>query len=145
MRFFGPPRRKRFTNKPWRRPIPAGVTGCALQQQPVTRHQFKYQLRDNGRMQTIQQLQTQLAELDKRIKAARRSERDAALTKVRDLVTSYALTAREVFGQGYSDRAKLFTVGAKYRDPVTGATWSGRGRAPSWIVGRDRAAFLIRE
>ncbi|RQQ18628.1 H-NS histone family protein [Burkholderia stagnalis] len=96
-------------------------------------------------MQTIQQLQTQLAELDKRIKAARRSERDAALTKVRDLVTSYALTAREVFGQGYSDRAKLFTVGAKYRDPVTDATWSGRGRAPSWIVGRDRAAFLIRE
>ncbi|MGZ2747933.1 H-NS histone family protein [Burkholderia stagnalis] len=96
-------------------------------------------------MQTIQQLQTQLAELDKRIKVARRSERDAALTKVRDLVTSYALTAREIFGQGYSDRAKLFTVGAKYRDPVTGATWSGRGRAPSWIVGRDRAAFLIRE
>ncbi|WP_411829055.1 H-NS family nucleoid-associated regulatory protein [Paraburkholderia kururiensis] len=32
---------------------------------------------------------------------------------------------------------------AKYRDPVSGATWSGRGRAPRWIAGRDRDAFEI--
>ncbi|RQR35867.1 MULTISPECIES: H-NS family nucleoid-associated regulatory protein [unclassified Burkholderia] len=93
----------------------------------------------------LQKLQAQLAELDRRIQAARRRERDAALVRVRRLVTNYALTAREIFGQGYNDRAKLFTVGAKYRDPATGATWSGRGRAPAWIAGRDRAAFLIRE
>lgn len=96
-------------------------------------------------MQHIQKLQAQLAELDQRIKAARCRERNVVLAQVRELVTSYALTAREIFGHGYSDRAKLFTVGVKYRDPVTGATWSGRGRAPAWIVGRDRAAFLIRE
>ncbi|NHV25453.1 H-NS family nucleoid-associated regulatory protein [Burkholderia sp. D-99] len=96
-------------------------------------------------MQHVQKLQAQLAELDRRIKVARRRERSAVLAQVRELVTSYALTAREVFGQGYSDRAKLFTVGVKYRDPVTGATWSGRGRVPAWLVGRDRAAFLIQE
>jgi len=33
---------------------------------------------------------------------------------------------------------------AKYRDPKTGATWSGRGRAPAWLAGtKSRAAFLI--
>ena len=106
---------------------------------------IKIQLRDNGRMHQVQTLQAQLAELDRRIKAARSRERNAVLAQVRELVTSYALTAREIFGQGYSDRAKLFTVGVKYRDPATGATWSGRGRAPAWIVGRDRTAFLIRE
>lgn len=90
-------------------------------------------------------LQAQLAELDQRIRAARRRERADALEQVRQIVVSYALTPREIFGQGYSDRAKLFTIGAKYRDPLTGATWSGRGRAPAWIAGRDRAAFLIRE
>ena len=95
-------------------------------------------------MHQVQTLQAQLAELDRRIKAARSRERNAVLAQVRELVTSYALTAREIFGQGYSDRAKLFTVGVKYRDPATGATWSGRGRAPAWIVGRDRTAFLIR-
>jgi len=33
---------------------------------------------------------------------------------------------------------------AKYRDPKSGATWSGRGPAPAWLVGaKDRAKFLI--
>jgi DNA-binding protein H-NS len=31
---------------------------------------------------------------------------------------------------------------AMYRDPKSGATWSGRGRAPSWL-GTDRSKFLI--
>jgi DNA-binding protein H-NS len=33
---------------------------------------------------------------------------------------------------------------ARYRDPVSGKTWSGFGKAPYWIAGaRDRTAFLI--
>jgi DNA-binding protein H-NS len=33
---------------------------------------------------------------------------------------------------------------ALYRDPETGATWSGRGRAPTWIANtKDRSKFLI--
>ncbi|MEM5340064.1 H-NS family nucleoid-associated regulatory protein [Paraburkholderia azotifigens] len=32
----------------------------------------------------------------------------------------------------------------KYRDPKSGATWSGRGRAPAWLSGaKDRSKFLI--
>nr|WP_325101144.1 H-NS family nucleoid-associated regulatory protein [Paraburkholderia kururiensis] len=31
----------------------------------------------------------------------------------------------------------------RYRDPVSGATWNGKGRAPGWIAGRDRDAFEI--
>ena len=32
----------------------------------------------------------------------------------------------------------------KYRDPKTGATWSGRGTAPAWLAGaKDRSKFLI--
>ncbi|WP_414144191.1 H-NS family nucleoid-associated regulatory protein [Burkholderia stagnalis] len=34
-------------------------------------------------------------------------------------------------------------VQPKYRDPQTGATWSGRGREPLWITGRSREQFLI--
>ncbi|WP_415868024.1 H-NS family nucleoid-associated regulatory protein [Burkholderia ubonensis] len=33
---------------------------------------------------------------------------------------------------------------AKYRDPASGAAWSGRGRESRWIAGRDRTMFLIR-
>jgi DNA-binding protein H-NS len=32
----------------------------------------------------------------------------------------------------------------KYRDPQSGATWSGRGKAPAWLASAaDRTAFLI--
>ncbi|WP_406868289.1 H-NS histone family protein [Paraburkholderia fungorum] len=35
---------------------------------------------------------------------------------------------------------------ALYRDPKSGATWSGRGRAPVWLASvRDRSRFLIVE
>jgi hypothetical protein len=31
-----------------------------------------------------------------------------------------------------------------YRDPKSGATWSGRGRAPAWLSGaKNRTRFLI--
>jgi DNA-binding protein H-NS len=33
---------------------------------------------------------------------------------------------------------------ALYQDPKSGATWSGRGRAPAWLAGaKDRSRFLI--
>src|ERR1700676_2051058 len=33
---------------------------------------------------------------------------------------------------------------AMYQDPTSGATWSGRGRAPAWIAeANDRSKFLI--
>ncbi|SOE92699.1 DNA-binding protein H-NS [Burkholderia sp. D7] len=35
---------------------------------------------------------------------------------------------------------------AMYRDPKSGSTWSGRGRAPAWLAGaKDRSKFLIGE
>ena len=34
-------------------------------------------------------------------------------------------------------------VAAKFRDPETGKTWSGRGREPIWIKGKNREEFKI--
>ncbi|MFM0523144.1 H-NS family nucleoid-associated regulatory protein [Caballeronia jiangsuensis] len=35
-------------------------------------------------------------------------------------------------------------LSAKYRDPKSGATWSGRGPAPKWLASaKDRSKFLI--
>ncbi|MDN7675400.1 H-NS histone family protein [Burkholderia oklahomensis] len=31
----------------------------------------------------------------------------------------------------------------KYRNPVTGQTWCGRGRTPKWMAGYAREDFLI--
>ncbi len=34
-------------------------------------------------------------------------------------------------------------VATKFRDPETGKTWSGRGREPTWIKGKNREEFKI--
>jgi DNA-binding protein H-NS len=51
-------------------------------------------------------------------------------------------------GRGRAAR-KPSKVAPKYRNPKTGETWSGRGRAARWIVeaekeGKSRDRFLIR-
>lgn len=49
-------------------------------------------------------------------------------------------TARTVAGKGQGKGS----LPAKYRDPKTGATWSGHARAPAWIANvKDRTKFLI--
>ena len=32
----------------------------------------------------------------------------------------------------------------EFFDPETGETWTGRGRAPRWLDGKDKEAFRIK-
>ena len=34
-------------------------------------------------------------------------------------------------------------VAAKFRNLETGATWSGRGREPNWLKGKNRDDFMV--
>lgn len=95
-------------------------------------------------MPTYQELLAQIAALQEQAEAARLAERDAMLAQVREFVTTYALTEREVFGRRRTVTERR-AVSPKYRDPKTGETWSGRGRAPAWIDGKNRDRFLIQE
>ena len=82
------------------------------------------------------------AELDAQIAAAQAEAKAKAVTEARALIQEHGLTAADVFpAQGKKPKG---SVGApKYRDPATGATWTGRGKPPNWINGKDRAPFLI--
>ena len=95
---------------------------------------------------SYKELLAQREALEQAIAQARQSEISSALSKVRELVAEYGLTTQDVFPgrAGKSTIAKSVSkVAAKYRDPATGQTWTGRGKAPKWIDGKDRAAFLI--
>ena len=61
------------------------------------------------------------------------------------MVEQYGLTAEDIFGRGRrATRQATAAPGApKYRDPESGSTWSGRGKPPGWIRGKDREQFLI--
>lgn len=101
--------------------------------------------------QSYKELLKQREALELAISQARQNEIAAAVAKVRELVAEYGLTAQDVFpgraGKGAANKggaSKVTSkVAAKYRDPATGQTWTGRGKAPKWIEGRDRTAFAI--
>jgi DNA-binding protein H-NS len=63
------------------------------------------------------------------------------------LGAEYGLTAQNVF-DGAKCGPKIVgavknPVAHNYRDPVTGQTWTGRGKTPKWIEGKDRTQFVI--
>jgi len=96
---------------------------------------------------TYQELLKQRDALTLQIEEARKREVADAVAKVRTLVTEYHLTAQDVFPSGRKVRARRDTgvkVAPKYRDSTTGQTWTGRGKAPKWIEGKDRTPFVIR-
>ncbi|MGU7773725.1 H-NS histone family protein [Burkholderia sp. MR1-5-21] len=90
---------------------------------------------------TYKELLAERRELEARIEAAMRSERDEALATIRELMTLYGITAGELATKRGSRKAA--PVAPKYRDPESGQTWTGRGKAPAWIAGQDRARFAI--
>ncbi|KAB7627430.1 H-NS histone family protein [Verminephrobacter eiseniae] len=103
-------------------------------------------------MTSYKELLMQREALEQQINEARRNELANAVSQVRALVAEYGLTARDIFptskflsgGRIPGARASRGTkVAPKYREPATGQTWTGRGKAPKWIQNEDRAKFAI--
>lgn len=84
------------------------------------------------------------AALENQIEAARQAELETVIQQVRQYVADYGLTLEDLGLKGKQGKKSTSKapVAPKYRDPKTGATWSGRGRAPAWI-GKNRDRFLI--
>lgn len=90
-------------------------------------------------MSSYADLLAQKKSLDAQIAQARKAESEQALQTVLQLVREFGFTAQQVFPWKPVPKK----VVAKYRDPDTGATWSGRGKPPQWIAGKERAPFVI--
>src|SRR6201996_6839789 len=87
-------------------------------------------------MSSLQELLAQKAEIDRQISDARRRERSEAVSKVRALMAEHGLTAADLVAKAAGPRTGSTSgrkVAAKYRDPSTGQTWTGRGLKPKWL------------
>lgn len=104
-------------------------------------------------MSIYRELLAQREALDKQIEEARREEVSSAVSKVKQLIAEYGLTAADCgFKMGPAAASPTLAnaripVAAKYRG-LNGETWSGRGKAPRWLTnleaqGRNRDEFLI--
>ncbi|MBZ5793902.1 H-NS histone family protein [Burkholderia contaminans] len=97
-------------------------------------------------MATYKELKAQAEALAEKAEAARRAEMQSTIDDIRAKVAEYGITEKDIFGarRGQSAKHAKAPTEAKYRDPKTGATWSGRGRAPAWIKdAKNRNRFLI--
>lgn len=94
-------------------------------------------------MATYKQLLAQQVELEAQLEQARQAEVGAAIAKIHELMEQCGLTVEDLGRRRRraANGAKS-PAPAKYLDPKTGATWSGRGRAPAWL-GKNRDRFLI--
>ncbi len=104
-------------------------------------------------MPTLHELLAQKAELEKQIVDAQREERAAAIAQIRALMSQYGLTLADIGARSSAPPPKRSAGGGakvppKYRDPATGATWSGRGLKPKWLEaalaeGRSLSDFAL--
>ncbi|WP_080433686.1 H-NS family nucleoid-associated regulatory protein [Burkholderia ubonensis] len=94
-------------------------------------------------MPTYQELLAQHDALEVQINASKAEARNTVLAEIRWLVSEFDIAEREIYGAMRSRRRER--PRAKYRDPKTRVTWSGRGRPPAWINGKDRNMFTIEQ
>jgi DNA-binding protein H-NS len=94
-------------------------------------------------MPSLKELLARHEALQEELEQARQQEADRALREIVAKMKEYKITLQELVGTKTHARMVPPAANAKYRDPVTGATWSGRGRVPQWIGDKNRDDFLI--
>jgi DNA-binding protein H-NS len=115
---------------------------------------------------SLSDLLAQKAALEKQIADFQKEKRGEAIAKVKAMMAEYGLTAADIAGSKAAAKAPAAApaapaaapakkskvagkkVAAKYRNPATGDTWSGRGLKPKWLVaamasGKTLADFTI--
>ena len=114
-------------------------------------------------MSALQNLQQEIIlaeakvnELREKLTQQKNSERLETIASIKALVKLHQLSANDLGLIGKKRTApnkiarvdKGTSVAPKYSDPVTGKTWAGRGRVPSWLAeylaaGNGKEAYLI--
>lgn len=94
-------------------------------------------------------------QLGKEIEKLRAQQRKEAISSIKADIKRFDIKPEEIFSSakpgrkrkaktaGKGRRKAASTVSPKYRDPETGKTWSGRGREPVWMRGKNRDDYLI--
>jgi DNA-binding protein H-NS len=114
-------------------------------------------------MATLESIQARIKKLQTQAEAMVAKGAQGALDQIRELMIKHGLTTEDIERRAKARRereraerlglksGKVKTASAakgklppKYRDPKTGATWSGHARPPAWIKDvKDRSKFLI--
>jgi len=97
-------------------------------------HQEHQEAAHDGEYERIMQ---QINELMARAEDLRHQQRNQALRSILEQMHKYGLTIKDIQSRKIgrpAKRSSATSVPPKYIDPATGATWTGRGRKPTWVI-----------
>jgi len=85
-----------------------------------------------------------IAALQQQAEAARKAALGEVIKDIKRLIAMHQLTAADL-GLNRTSKSnptasdKRAAVAPKYRDQATGQTWTGRGKAPTWLAAKMAA------
>ncbi|MCA8306871.1 H-NS histone family protein [Burkholderia seminalis] len=88
-------------------------------------------------MEKYLELINQQQQLHEKISETRRNDIEEILAGIVRTMLTYEISLEEI-KRALAEQCRSSTRPkrvAKYMDPVTGCTWSGRGRRPNWMKG----------
>lgn len=99
-------------------------------------------------MASYKELLSQIEQLKTEAEETRKLELSSAIAEIRQRMAELGISIEDLAGTGKRARRAGTPAAAKFRDPQSGQTWSGRGRTPRWLVeaesnGQSRDAFLV--
>lgn len=96
-------------------------------------------------MSTYKQIQDQIKQLQHQAEELRKKELGNAISQIKSIMAEYGITTADL-GMGTKKKSTRprAPLAPKYRNPTTGETWSGRGKAPKWIDQKNREKYLIK-
>lgn len=88
----------------------------------------------------------QIAKLQALAEAARNDEINSAIQKIKELMQLHGVSIDDLSSaRGAKTTKAKGSVAAQFKNPETDETWTGRGRAPRWLDGKDREQFRIKK
>ena len=92
-------------------------------------------------VRSLDEIDRALVALQQERELVLKNESKQALAQVKQIIAKFGFTAEQLFSE-----TKIRTqAAAKYKDPETDKTWSGRGREPKWFNSEEREKFLIKD
>lgn len=99
-------------------------------------------------MSSYKELQDQIAKLQAEAEKVRKQEIADVIVDIKKKMAEYGISLADLGGGKGRKKSGGGASPAKFRNPVTGETWTGKGRRPNWIVdaenqGKSTNDFLI--
>ncbi len=99
-------------------------------------------------MSSYQEILSQIEELKRKAEDVRQQEMSGAIAEIKRLMAQFGITIDDLglSGRAGAGKAKSRgTVAPKYRDPISGKAWTGRGRRPGWVVDLEAQGKSLEE